>query len=110
VLNVPLGDSLAVRASVQAYGHEGFADDTSIPGFCLAAANDRSGKIALLWQPGDRFRATLTLQGYYANHSGDEQKNILDPNPDPRTVSQDYPSYFELSNQLYYLSLKWELP
>ena len=25
-------------------------------------------------------------------------------------MSQDYPSYFELSTQLYYLNLKWELP
>jgi iron complex outermembrane receptor protein len=110
VLNLPLGDTFAMRASLQAYGHEGYADDVDIAGFRLDAANDRSGKIALLWQPDDRFSATLTLQSYYANHNGEEQKNILDPNPDPRTVSQDYPSYFELSNQLYYLNLKWELP
>jgi iron complex outermembrane recepter protein len=110
MFNLPLGDTLAVRASVQALGHEGFAEDAAIPGFRLDAANDRSGKIALLWQPNGQFGATLALQTYYANHNGDEQKNILDPDPDSRTVSQDYPSYFELSNQLYYLTLKWELP
>jgi len=110
MLNIPLGDTLAIRASVQAYGHEGFASDTDIPGYRPDAANDRTGRIALLWQPNQQFSATLTAQAYYANHNGDEQKNILDPNPDPRTVSQDYPSFFELSNQLYYLNLKWELP
>jgi len=110
MLNLPLGDTLAIRASVQAYGHEGYANDVDIPGFRLDAANDRSGKLALLWQPNEQFGATLTTQTYYANHAGDEQKNLLDPNPDPRTVSQDYPGYFELSNQLYYLNLKWELP
>jgi iron complex outermembrane receptor protein len=110
VVNVPIGDSIAVRASVQAYGHEGFATDTDIAGFRLDAANDKTGKVAVLWQPTDSFSATLTAQLYHAAHNGDEQKNILDPNPDPRTVSQDYPSYFELSTQLYYLNVKWELP
>jgi iron complex outermembrane receptor protein len=110
VLNVPIGDSIAIRASVQAYGHEGFATDTDIPGFRLDAADDQTGKLAVLWQPTEQFSATLTGQAYHANHNGDEQKNILDPNPDPRTVSQDYPSYFQLANQLYYLNLKWELP
>lgn len=110
VLNVPIGDTIAIRASVQAYGHEGFATDTDIPGFRLDAANDKSGKMAVLWQPTDNFNATLTAQLYYSSHNGDEQKNILDPNPDPRTVSQDYPSYFQLATQLYYLNLKWELP
>jgi iron complex outermembrane receptor protein len=110
VLNLPLGDTLALRASVQGYGHEGFATDTDIAGFRLDAADDQSGKVALLWQPQQDFSGTLTVQLYHAHHNGDEQKNILDPNSDPRTVSQDYPSYFELANQLYYLNLKWELP
>jgi iron complex outermembrane recepter protein len=110
VFNAPIGDSIAIRASVQAYGHEGFATDTDIPGFRLDAADDQTGKLAVLWQLNEQFSATLTAQAYHANHNGDEQKNILDPNPDPRTVSQDYPSYFELANQLYYLNLKWELP
>jgi len=110
VLNLPLGDTLALRASVQGYGHEGFATDTDIAGFRLDAADDQSGKVALLWQPQQDFSGTLTVQLYHAHHHGDEQKNILDPNPDARTVSQDYPSYFELANQLYYLNLKWELP
>jgi iron complex outermembrane recepter protein len=110
VVNVPIGDSIAVRASVQAYGHQGFATDTDIAGLHLDAANDKTGKVAVLWQPTDSFSATLTAQLYHAGHSGDEQKNILDPNPDPRTVSQDFPGYFELSTQLYYLNVKWELP
>ncbi len=110
VLNVPLGDSLAVRVAVQAYNHEGFATDTDLPGFRLDAANDQSAKVALLWQPAANFSATLTALTYRANQHGDEQKNILDPNADPRTVSQDYPGYFFLANQLYYLNLKWELP
>jgi iron complex outermembrane receptor protein len=110
MLNVPVGDTLAVRGSVQVFGHEGFATDTDIAGFRLDDANDRSGKLAILWQPTDDFSATFTGQIYHTNHHGAEQKNIIDPNPDPRVVSQDYPSYFRLDTQLFYVNLKWQLP
>jgi iron complex outermembrane receptor protein len=110
MVNIPLGDDWALRASVQGYSHEGFATDTNLPGFRLDAAHDWTAKSALLWQPTAAFSATLTAQLYSANHNGDEQKNILDPNADPRTVSQDYPSLYALANQLYYLNLVWNLP
>lgn len=110
MLNVPVGDTLALRGSVQVYGHEGFATDTDIPGFTLDQANDKSGKLALLWKPAGSFSATLTGQIYHTRTNGAEQKNILDPNPDPRVVSQDYPGFFQLDTQLFYLNLKWELP
>ena len=110
IVNLPLGDSFALRGSVQVYGHEGFATDTDIPGFRLSAADDRSGKLSLLWQPSAELSATLTAQLYDANHNGDEQKNILDPNADPYVVLQDYPSLFRLDTQLYYLNVKWDLP
>jgi iron complex outermembrane recepter protein len=110
MLNLPIGETLALRGSVQVFGHEGFATDKDLPGFRLDDANDRSGKLALLWQPSEDFSATATGQIYHTNHHGAEQKNILDPNADPRVVSQDYPSYFRLDTQLFYLNLKWELP
>jgi iron complex outermembrane receptor protein len=110
MLNIPLGDTFAVRASVQAYGHEGFATDTDIPGFRLDQAHDRSGKVAALWQPTEDFSATATAQIYHTRTNGSEQKNILDLNSDPRVVSQDYPGFFQMDTQLYYLNLKWELP
>jgi iron complex outermembrane receptor protein len=110
ILNIPIGETLAIRGSVQVYGHGGFASDTDIAGFRLSDADDRSGKLSLLWQPSADFSATLTAQLYHADHNGEEQKNILDPNTDPYVVSQDYPSLFRLDTQLYYLNLKWDLP
>lgn len=108
IVNLPFGETLALRASVQVYGHEGFATDTDIAGLRLSDADDRSGKLSLLWQPSAQLSATLTAQLYHANHNGEEQKNILDPNVDPYVVSQDYPSLFRLDTQLYYLNLKWD--
>jgi iron complex outermembrane recepter protein len=110
MLNIPLGETFAVRASVQTYGHEGFATDADIPGLRLDQAHDRSGKVAVLWKPMDDFSATFTAQIYHTQTTGSEQKNILDTDPDPRVVSQDYPGFFQLDTQLYYLNLKWELP
>lgn len=110
MINVPLGDTLALRGSVQVYGHEGFATDTDIPGFRLDGNRTTSGKLALLWQPLENFTATVTGQVSHGQNPGAEQKNILDTNPDPRVVSQDYPSWFKLDTQLYHVNLDWELP
>ena len=109
-LNVPLGDQFAFRASAQKFDHTGFTKDPLIPNFTLDDQHDMSGKAALLWRPNDNFRATLTVQGYYADQNGDAQKNILDPSPDPRVVFQDYPAHFQLENDLAHLNLEWDQP
>jgi iron complex outermembrane recepter protein len=109
-INVPIDDTVAVRASVQKYDHDGFTTDTAIPGFDLDDAHDVSGKAAILWKPDSHFSATLTGQWYSADQNGAAQKSILDPNSDPWTVTQDYPSKFNLDTQLYHLNLSWDLP
>ncbi|TWI66567.1 iron complex outermembrane receptor protein [Pseudoduganella lurida] len=107
-LNVPLGETTAIRASLQKYDHDGFARSTY--GFGLDEAHDASGKLAFLWKPNPDFSATLTGQWYRANQNGAAQKNILDPNPDPRTLTQDYRSRFKLGADLYHLNLEYSLP
>ena len=109
-INIPTGDQLAFRLSVQKFDHSGFTRDAAIPGFYLDEAHDISGKAAVLWKPSDNFQATLSGQWYHSNQSGDAQKNINDPNPDPRVVSQDYRGRFRLNTQLYHLNMQWDLP
>ncbi|MGA0601492.1 TonB-dependent receptor [Caulobacter sp. KR2-114] len=109
-VNIPLGDQFAARLSVQKFDHSGFTRDVAIPGFYLDAAHDVSGKAALLWKPRDDFQVTFTGQWYHSSQAGDAQKNILDPNPDPRAVSQDYPGHFQLNTQLYHVNAQWDLP
>ncbi len=108
-INIPIGDSLAVRASGQHFQHDGFTTNT-LSSQKLDDANDVSGKLALLWKPTDAFSASLSGQFYSADQNGAAQKNIDDPNADPRVVSQDYPSKFNLDTQLYHLNLEWDLP
>ncbi|HMA49242.1 MAG TPA: TonB-dependent receptor plug domain-containing protein, partial [Magnetospirillaceae bacterium] len=108
-INVPIGEDWAVRASAQHYQHDGFTTN-ALTGQKLDDADDLSGKIAVTWKPTDNFSATLTGQWYSADQNGAAQKNIDDPNPDPRVVTQDYPSKFNLDTQLYHLNLQWDLP
>ena len=109
-VNVPVTSQIAVRASVQRLDHSGFATDETLHGFQLDDAHDESGKLAVLYQPSPEFSATLTGEWYLANQHGAEQKNILDPNPNPREVDQDYPGYFKLNTALYHLNLDYTLP
>jgi iron complex outermembrane receptor protein len=109
-VNIPIGQTMALRLSGQKFDHDGFTENLAIPGFKLDDAHDGSVKGALLWKPTDNFSATLTADLYRSNQHGDAQKNINDPSPDPRKLSQDYPSHFKLTSQLYHLNLQWDLP
>jgi iron complex outermembrane receptor protein len=109
-INIPIGDTFAIRASVQEYAHDGFTKDNYFKNYYLDDAGDTSGKIAFLWQPTDDFKATLTTQFYSSDFNGQAQKNINDPNPDPYTVTQDYPSRFALDTNITHLNLEWDLP
>ncbi|MDB5396450.1 MAG: TonB-dependent receptor, partial [Rhodospirillales bacterium] len=109
-INVPLGDSFALRASVQEYAHDGFTKDNFFKNYYLDDAGDTSGKIALLWKPTDDFSATLTTQFYSSDFNGSAQKDLRDPNPDPYVVTQDYPARFALNTNITHLNLEWDLP
>jgi iron complex outermembrane recepter protein len=109
-VNIPVGDTFAIRISGQKFDHDGFTTDPLIPGFDLDDAHDTSGKVAMLWQPNANFSATFTAQGYWADQHGDAQKNINDPSTDPWVVYQDYPAHFALQNDLFHLNLEWDQP
>ena len=113
--NIPLGDQFALRLSFQKYGHEGFATDTDphLLGYKEDDADDIGGKASLLWKPVDSFTAQLTGEWYSSNTHGAEQKNIdpaADPDTNPRQFYQDYPSVYNMSQQLYHLNLTWNTP
>jgi iron complex outermembrane receptor protein len=109
-VNVPVGDDIAIRASIQKFDHEGFTKNVALAPFREDDAHDASGKVAILWKPRDDFSATLTAQLYKSNQHGDAQRNINDPLSDPRKIYQDYPGHFALEGQLYHLNLQWDGP
>lgn len=109
-LNVPIGDTLAIRAAIQHNQHDGFATNLNYPKYGLDDANDTNSKVSLLWKPTNNFSATLAARYYDENHHGAEQKNILDPNPNPRQVEQDLPAKLSMDYQIYSATLAYDLP
>ena len=107
-INVPLGDTLALRVSAQHFQHEGFTKDLAIPGFREDDADNTALKAALLWKPNDRFSATLTARTYRSDENGQAQKNINDPESSPWEIYQDFPSKSEITSQLYHLNMQYD--
>lgn len=108
--NVPLvKGQLAVRGAFEHLQHDGFAKSTSLGGYELDDANNTTGRAEILWAPTADFSANLTSQVYNSNTHDAELKNILDPNTDPREVTQDYPGTLASRQYIEALTLKWNL-
>ncbi|EXS71218.1 TonB-dependent receptor [Sphingobium sp. Ant17] len=107
VLNVPFGDTVAVRAAGQRLAHDGYARIDN--GYREDDANRWNGRLSLLWQPSDMFSAVLRYQHFTGDEAGSAQKNILDPNPDPRVLTQDYPGRYKLDFDIASAELKLDL-
>jgi len=110
-VNVPVGDTVAFRATVQRFEHSGYAEATKVNGgnYGLDNANTWGRRLAFLWKPNDDFTATFSAQAFDSHNHGAAQKNIYDSDPDPRRISQDYPSTFSLQSHLYNLTFEQKL-
>ena len=111
-LNVPIGDTIAIRGAIQYYNHDGYAKATQVAGqpkYQLDNANDLGGKLAVKWQPTDNVSLLLSTIQYRGDANAPAQKNILDPEPDPRVLTQDYPGKSYIRTQLYYGVLKFDM-
>jgi len=51
-----------------------------------------NARIDALWKPVPDFTIELWAEHYTNDTNGDAFKNLLDPNPDPRELTQDYPT------------------
>lgn len=104
-VNVPLGDTLALRVAGQHHKHDGYAKATDVVGFGeyeLDDANETGWKASLLWEPTDSISVTLSTIQYRSDVNGPAQKNVFDPEPDPRLLTQDYPGRSVVNTELYY--------
>ena len=110
-VNLPLGGQAALRASLQRYRRDGFAEIAggALDGYDLDDANSTVGKLALLWKPAENVSVLAQTFVHDSDQHAAAQKNIEDPNPDPRELSQDYPGIFALENYSASLTIEWEL-
>lgn len=107
-VNIPIGDTLAIRLSAQHFSHDGFTKDLAIPGYREDDADNTATKAAVLWKPTEHFSATLTGRWYRSDENGQAQKNVNDPLPSPWQIYQDFPAKSELAAQLYHLNLQYD--
>ena len=109
-LNIPVGDTFAVRGSVQKFSHDGWAKVPELGNYDLDNANDFTGKVSALWKPLPQFSANLTYWHFGEDSHGAAQKNIRDLNPDPRIIDQDFAGGANLKFDLASLTLKYDFP
>ena len=105
--NLPLSDTLAVRASVISNKRDGFTDNLTL-GQDLDDANSMSARVRVLYEPSDDFRANFTAQYFDEDRNGAAQKGLLDPTPDARELRQDSLAEYELTSELYSAVLEWD--
>ena len=109
-VNVPAGN-FAIRGAVQFNKRDGYAFATDVPGFSeyeLDDQNEIGWKLAAIWEPTDNLSVLLSTIQYESDTNGPAQKNILDPEPDPRILTQDYPGQSIIETELYYGVIKYD--
>ncbi|PNU06742.1 TonB-dependent receptor [Novosphingobium guangzhouense] len=111
-INVPITGTLAIRAAGQRLRHDGYAKATDVAAdadYELDDADEWGGKLAVKWTPTDRISVLLSTIQYKGDQNATAQKNILDPNPDPRELTQDFPGKTYIRTQLYYGVVRFDL-
>ena len=105
--NLPLTDTLAMRASVISNTRDGFTENLTL-GQDLDDANSMSARIRVLYEPSDNFRANFTAQYFDEDRNGAAQKGLVDPTPNARELRQDSLAAYELTSELYSAVLEWD--
>jgi iron complex outermembrane receptor protein len=103
--NQVLSDTTAIRGSIISNKRDGFTENLTL-GQDLDDANSLSGRLRLLYQPSDDFRAFLTAQYFDEDRNGAAQKGIADTTPNPRELRQDELSEYALTSELYSIVLE----
>ena len=79
-VNIPISDTMALRASVASHNHDGFSKNIVLDQE-LDQADGISARARLFWEPMENLRFNFTAQYYDENTNGAAQKGILDPTP-----------------------------
>ena len=112
MVNLSQSDRFAFLASAGKRQRDGFAEikGGALDGYELDDADATTGHLSAEWNPSDSVTARLSGFWQDSDQNGAAQKHIDDPNPDPRELTQDYPSTFELFNQSLSFTLQWQTP
>ena len=111
--NFPLGDTAAIRVAVQQEAHDGWGEATQVPGYGgkypLGDEDSLNARVDALWKPTEDLTLEVWGEHYQNDTNGDAYKNLLDPNPDPRELTQDYPTKMHQRADNFALNLGYDL-
>ena len=110
-VNVPLGATAALRASVQKYRRDGFAEIVGgeLHGYPLDDADSITARLALRVKPATNWLIDVQVSSQTSAQNAAAQKNIDDPQPGARALTQDYPGTFELDNAAIAARVIWDI-
>ena len=117
VVNLPINDVLAFRASTQVQHRDNWVNDP-INDTTLGGYEDWAGRVQLLFKPDDTFSALLNIHGRSLNGSSTLfRANIISPGTnhlipgfDPGVIYTDGPNTSTLGTIGANLHLTWTLP
>ena len=102
-LNVPLGDTLAVRGAFDLNDQKGYVKAIDVPGdpgYDLNNQHNWHARLQALWRPMDDLSVLLRAEYAKADQHETSGKNILDPVADPYQQSSDWPGRMIYDQQL----------
>ncbi|MDJ0837431.1 MAG: TonB-dependent receptor [Acidobacteriota bacterium] len=111
-LQVAPGERSGLHVSVQKGVRDGFAEikGGALDGYELDDYDATTAHLSFTWTP--KSNVGVTLSGFWqdSDQNGAAQRHLDDPNPDPRELTQDYPSTFALTNTSLSAIIDWRLP
>jgi len=107
-VNVPIGDSVAVRLSAKLHQHDGYTDNLTLDQE-LDDRDSQSLRARLMWEASDDLTVFLNAYLFSEDINGSAQKSILDTTADARELRQDSVSSYELDSSVYSLRVEWDI-
>lgn len=95
VMNIPIGDTLALRLGVLTDEADGYVRDLS-QNKMIGSDNHQIGRVSLLWTPSANFE-NYTVANYYefdADDTAMKHLGFVNPNSPAALRFPDYPNYF----------------
>ena len=95
-INLPVSSTLALRFAGDFDKQDGYVTATAIPGdYRLNDINNYHLRLSALLQPTEDFSLLGSIEYAKVVQHEPESKNILDPNPDPRDETSDWPGVYD---------------
>jgi iron complex outermembrane receptor protein len=96
-VNLPVSSTLALRFAGDFDRQKGYVTATAIPpgDYRLNDTNNYHVRLSALLQPNDDFSLLGSIEYAKVVQHEPESKNVLDPNPDPRQETSDWPGVYD---------------